>query len=155
MSSLQEKIELDWKNAFKLRDPKKDVLTLIKTELKNKAIADRAGESHSTVLEDKKALDVITKMAKQRRESAVLFREGNRLDLEAKELFELAVLESYLPVQSSDAEIKSEVENVIAQTNATSMQDMGKVMGLVMAKLKGSADGSRVQSAVKNALMSK
>ena len=90
MSSLQEKIESDWKDAFKLRDPKKDVLTLIRTELKNKAISDRSGESHSTTLSDDKALDVITKMAKQRRESAVLFKEGNRPDLEKNELFELA-----------------------------------------------------------------
>ncbi|MDA0713535.1 MAG: GatB/YqeY domain-containing protein [bacterium] len=155
MSSLQEKIESDWKDAFKLRDPKKDVLTLIRTELKNKAISDRSGESHSTTLSDDKALDVITKMAKQRRESAVLFKEGNRPDLEKNELFELAIIESYLPVQISDAEINVVVNNVITQIKAESMQDMGKVMGMVMAKLKGKADGGRVQSAVKNALAQK
>jgi len=152
MTSLQDKINNDWKEAMKLRDPKKEVLSLIKTELKNKAISARAGEGHTTAVDDEAALLVINKMAKQRRESADSFKEGGRLDLAEKELFELSVIESYLPKQLTDEEIQVLVADVVAELNATSIKEMGKVMGAVMVKAKGKADGNRIQAAVKRVL---
>ncbi|MEL6881335.1 MAG: GatB/YqeY domain-containing protein, partial [Cyanobacteria bacterium J06607_10] len=87
--------------------------------------------------------------AKQRRDSIKQFTDAGRQELADKEAQELKILEEYLPAQMSDAEIEKAVEDAIAQTGATSMRDMGKVMGPVMAKLKGKADGGKVQSMVK------
>ena len=147
--SLQEKINAAWKDALKQRNPSKDVLALMRTELKNKAISSREAGNQTTELSDELALTVFAKMAKQRRESIATFKSGGREDLVAKEETELKVIESYLPTQMSDDDIKKIVEEVIASTGASSMKDMGKVMGPVMAKTKGQADGKRVQDAVR------
>ncbi len=150
--ALQQEIETAWKEAVKARDPKKDVLSLIKTELKNAAIAARSGGDQSTSLDDDAAQDVLAKMAKQRRESVAEYEKANRQDLVDKEQFELAVIEGYLPAQLSDDELSAIVKDVVAATGASSMKEMGKVMGAAMAKVGGQADGKRVQAAVKQAL---
>lgn len=151
MTSIQEKINSDWKEAMKQRDPKKEVLTLIRTELKNKAIASRTGEGHVTEVNDENALSVMSKMAKQRKESAASFKTGGRNDLAEKELSELLVIESYLPAQLTDQEIEEIVKAAVLELNATSMKEMGKVMGLVMSRVKQRADGNRIQGVVKKA----
>ena len=150
--SLQEKINAAWKEALKKRDPKKDVLALMRTELKNKAISSREAGSQTTEISDDLALTVFAKMAKQRRESIATFKTGGRDDLVATEEAELMVIEGYLPKQLSDEAIKGIVSEVIAATGASSMKDMGKVMGPIMAKTKGQADGKRVQGVVRELL---
>lgn len=151
--SLQQQITDDWKAAMKARDTqKKDVLAMMRTELKNRAIADRAAGSGGTEVDDKTALDVFTKMGKQRRDSITQYEAGGREDLAEKERYELEVIQSYLPAQLSEAEIEAEVAAIIEAAGASSMKDMGKVMGPAMGKMKGRADGSKVQAVVKRLL---
>lgn len=151
--TLQDKIGNDWKEAMKARDPKKDVLSLIKTELKNKAISDRSGGEHVTAVDDEIGFTVLTKMAKQRREAIDSFRAGGRTDLADKEAFELSVIESYLPKQMDDDEVLALVKGVIVELGVSSLKDMGKVMSASMAKAKGQTSGSKIQVAVKQILV--
>lgn len=148
---LEQQIETAWKDAMKARDPKKDVLSSIRTELKNHAINAR-GAGERTGLSDEEVLDVLGRMAKQRKESMAEYEKGGRDDLVAKERAELAVIESYLPTPLSDEELGAIVDEVIGETGAASMKDMGKVMGPVMARAKGRADGKQVQALVKQRL---
>ena len=101
---------------------------------------------------DDVALDVLQKQAKQRRDSIEQFEKAERFDLASTEREELDVIQSYLPEQLSEEEIRKEVLAVIEETEATSMKDMGRVMGPVMNRLKGKADGRIVQSVVKESL---
>jgi uncharacterized protein YqeY len=103
-------------------------------------------------ISDDDVLAVITKQAKQRRDSIEQFERAGRTDLAAHEADELAIIEAYLPAQASDDEIAAAVRAVVEQTGAASMKDMGRVMGGAMQALKGVADGARVQAAVRAAL---
>lgn len=150
--SIQEQVSAAWKEAMKSRDPKKDVLALMRNELKNKAIEIRSAGDQTTAVDDESALVALTKMAKQRKESIAQFKAGNREDLVAKEEAELAVIQGFLPQQMADEELKKLVQSQVDAVGATSMKDMGKVMGPVMAKTKGRADGSQVQAIVKQLL---
>lgn len=152
MTQLQDKISQDWKEAMKARDSKKDVLGSIKAEFKSRAISNRAEGSSTTELDDSSAMEVLKKMAKQRRESLESFKAGNRMDLADKEAFELSVIESYLPKQLDDAALEALVEKQIAELGAISPADMGKVMKAVLAKAAGQADGNRVSALVKKCL---
>lgn len=147
--TIQERVNEEWKTAMKARDPKKTVLALIKTSLKDAAISsggDRAGVT------DEVALSVLTKMAKQRRESVAEYEKADRKDLAEKESFELAVISEYLPKQLSDDELTAMVKTAVETSGASSMKEMGKVMGAVMSAVGSRADGKRVQAAVKAAL---
>lgn len=146
---IQDQIVNDWKDAMKARDAKKDVLSLMRTELKNKAINGRdAGESTTTV-GDEMALDVLMKMAKQRREAIEQFKAGSREDLAQKEAFELSVIEAYLPKQLTEEEVEETIKKIITDLNASGPKDMGKVMGAAMTACKGRASGQVVQAKVK------
>lgn len=103
-------------------------------------------------LPDAVALKILAKMAKQGRDTAALYHEKGREDLAAEEEGQAAVIEEYLPKQLSAAEIEQEVKAVIAQVGATSMKDMGKVMGVASKKLAGRAEGKAVADAVKRLL---
>lgn len=146
---IQDQIVNDWKEAMKARDAKKDVLSLMRTELKNKAINSRGAGAQETVVDDGVALDVLMKMAKQRRESMEQFLAGAREDLAKKEAFELSVIESYLPKQLEESEVEEIVQKVIADMNAQGAKDMGKVMSAAMAECKGRVSGQIVQAKVK------
>lgn len=150
--SLQTQVDAAWKEAMKARDPSKDTLSAIRTELKNKAIETRTAGDSSTTLDDKLALDVLTKMAKQRRESIAEYEKGGRDDLVEKEKAELDVITGFLPAALTSEELGAIVDDVIAQTGATSMKDMGKVMGPIMARTAGRADGKAVQAKVREKL---
>ncbi|MBH1989120.1 MAG: GatB/YqeY domain-containing protein [Myxococcaceae bacterium] len=153
MISLHDRVSLDWKDAMKARDPKKDVLALVRTELKNRAISARThGSSEGTDLDDLQALDVLKKMAKQRRESVESFKAGGRMDLAEKEAFELSVIESYLPAQLDERALERLVREHIELLGASGAQDMGKVMKAVLASAAGQADGNRVSACVKRCL---
>ena len=105
-------------------------------------------------LSDPEIISVIEKMMKQRRDSIAQFQAAGRKDLADKETFELGLLSSYLPQQLSDEEIASEVARIVAQTGAKGVSDMGKVMGLLKARLAGRADMATVSALVKTKLAS-
>ena len=105
-------------------------------------------EHRPSDLDDTGVRDVLQKQAKMRRDSIDAFRKGDRPELVAKEEQELAVIQSYLPSQMSDAEVRAIVERVVAETSAAGPRDMGKVMPKVLAETKDRADGKRVAGLV-------
>ncbi len=105
-------------------------------------------------LTDEESLKILKTAAKQLKESIDQYRKGGRDDLAEKEAFELTLLEKYLPEQLSEEQIRQTVKNIVKNTGAGSMQDMGKVMGATMQELAGSADGKIVQKIVQEELSS-
>ena len=103
-------------------------------------------------VDDAKAVQIINKMIKQRNDSISLFRDGDRNDLADKEQSEIDVLSKYKPEQLSEEDVSVKVKDAIAETNATSMADMGKVMGVLKSTLAGTADMGMVSNIVKNEL---
>jgi len=145
--SLKERITDDMKAA--MRAGEKDRLATVRLILA--AIKQREVDERVT-LDDAQVLAVLEKMAKQRKESISQFESGGRSDLVAKEAAELAVIQSYLPEQMSDAELDALIAEAIATTGATSVKDMGKVMGIVKSKAAGRADMAAVGARVKQKL---
>ncbi len=144
-----DKIQTDLKNAQLARDEVKvSTLRLLLSEIKNGEIA--KGES----LSDEDIVSVVQKEVKKRKEAAAAFRSGGRGESAAKEEAELLVLESYLPLQLSNEELTKLVEETIHEVGASSIADMGKVIGAVMGKVKGKADGGVVSAMVKEKLSS-
>lgn len=103
-------------------------------------------------LDDATALKILSKLAKQGRDTAALYREQSRPDLAEEEEAQAAVIEEYLPKALSAEELETEIKSVIAETGATSMKDMGKVMGVASKKLAGRADGKAISTLVKQLL---
>ena len=103
-------------------------------------------------VDDAKALQIINKMIKQRNDSISQFRDGGRDDLADKEQSEVDILSKYKPEQLSEEVVAAKVKDVIAETNATSMADIGKVMGILKTTLAGQADMGMVSNVVKNEL---
>jgi uncharacterized protein YqeY len=103
-------------------------------------------------LNDETAIKILQKMVKQRKESAAIYSEQNRPELAEKELAEVAVLENYLPKQISLEELEKNIREIIAQTGATSLKDMGKVMGATTKALSGKAEGRLISETVKRLL---
>ena len=103
-------------------------------------------------VDDGKALQIINKMIKQRNDSISQFRDGGRDDLADKEQSEVDILSKYKPEQLSEEVVTAKVKDVIAETNATSMADIGKVMGILKTTLAGKADMGMVSNVVKNEL---
>ena len=101
---------------------------------------------------DEACLKALQKMAKQRKDSLTIFREQGRNDLAEGEQAELNIIESFLPAQMGEAEIEAAVKNIIAETGATDMKDLGKVMPMAMKSLGGKADGKLISEAVKRLL---
>lgn len=97
-------------------------------------------------------IKIVRTAAKQRKEAIVLYEKGGRVELKEAEEAELAILEKYLPQMMTEAEMVTLVENVVAETGATGMQDMGKVMGPMMKAAAGRADGKRLQEIVRGML---
>lgn len=144
--SLFDQISNDIKTAMLARDKKRlEALRGIKKEfIEAKTAKGSDGELHDDV-----ALKILAKMAKQRRESAQIYSEQNRPDLAEPELAEAAVIESYLPQPMSDAELEEAIKAIIAEVGATSVKEMGKVMGVASKKLAGKADGKAISEKVK------
>ncbi|MDE6040395.1 MAG: GatB/YqeY domain-containing protein [Muribaculaceae bacterium] len=103
-------------------------------------------------LSDENALKILVRMAKQRRESAQIYKDNNRPELAANELAEVSVIEAYLPKALSAEELESELKTIIAEVGAQGPQDMGKVMGVATKRLAGRADGKAISAAVRNLL---
>ncbi len=149
--SLKEKIDQDLKNSMKSGDKDRlNAIRSIRAALLEKEVSIRVGGK--AVLSDDQEIEVLVSLAKKRRDAIEQFTAGNRPDLAATELSELSVIEEYLPEPVSDDEINSIVKDVVAKTGASSMKDIGKVMGEAMKALKGKADGTKVQQVVKSLL---
>ncbi|MBO6795009.1 MAG: GatB/YqeY domain-containing protein [Balneolaceae bacterium] len=149
--SVKDQIFSDLKDAMKAKDADKlRVLRSIKAKMMEAEIAERKGGNAS--LSDEKAIQVLTKAAKQRKESIEQFENGGREDLAANEKVELEIIEAYLPEMMSEDEVRNIVKERIAAVGATGPQDIGKVMGPLMGQLRGKADGSLVSQLVKEEL---
>jgi len=145
--TLKERLTEDMKAA--MRASEKERLSTIR--MAQAAIKQREVDERVT-LDDAQVVAVLEKMIKQRRESIAQFEQGGRADLADKEKAEIALLQSYLPAQLSDAEVDALVKEAITSTAASSMKDMGKVMGAVKAKAAGRADMGAVSARIKAAL---
>jgi len=145
--TLKERITEDMKSA--MRAGEKERLGTIRLALA--AIKQREVDERIT-LDDGQVLAVLEKMIKQRKESIAQFQSGGRADLVAKEQAELAILQVYLPAQMSEAEIDALIAEAVAATGASSIKDMGKVMGIVKAKAQGKADMGAVSARIKQKL---
>jgi len=142
--TLRERITEEMKAA--MRAGEKDRLGLIR--MLQAAIKQREVDERIT-LDDTQTLSVIEKMIKQRKESVTQFEAGGRPELAAKESAEIAVLATYLPAQLDAAELDALIQEAIAATGASSIKDMGKVMGIVKGKAAGRADMGAVGARIK------
>ena len=147
--ALFEQISEDIKSAMKARD-KVRLETL--RNIKKVFLEAKTAPGANDTLEDADALKIIQKLAKQGRESAATFAQQNRQDLADAELAQVAVIESYLPQQLTEEEIEARVKTIIAETGATSMRDMGRVMGIASKQMAGVADGRIISAIVKKNL---
>jgi len=146
--SVQDQISNDIKEAMKARNV--DKLAALRA-VKSAIMLEATKEGNATV-SDEVSLSLITKLVKQRKDSAAIFTEQNRPDLAVDEINQLAYLEEYLPAQMGEEEVRSVVKEVIAQIGASSPADMGKCMGPLMRRLSGKADGSLISKLVKEEL---
>lgn len=149
--SLKEQISDAIKTAMKAKDKVRleTVRSIKKVILERETTIRPLGQE---ALTEEQELEVLTQLAKQRRDAIEQYQQAGREDLAQNEAQELAIIEEYLPAQLSDEEIAAVIAAVIAQVGATSAKDMGKVMGPVMKALKGKADGAKVQALVKATL---
>lgn len=142
--SLIAKIESEYKSAYKAHNqPKVNVLRLIKSALKNAEIEVRRHE-----LTEAEEIAVLNREAKQRREALAMYQRAGRADRAAAEQAELAELELFLPPPMPDQELQAVVQAAVVELRA-GPSDFGRVMGVVMKKVQGQADGQRVAAAVK------
>lgn len=147
--TLFDQISEDIKAAMKARD-KVRLETL--RNIKKVFLEAKTAPGANDTLEDDKALKILQKLAKQGKETAETYIQANRQDLADEESAQVKVIEEYLPKPMSEAEIEQAVRAVITQTGATSMKEMGKVMGLASRQLAGKADGSAISAVVRRLL---
>jgi uncharacterized protein YqeY len=144
---LKERITEDMKGAMRAGEKERlGTIRLVLAAIKQREVDERI------TLDDGQVLAVLEKMIKQRKESIAQFESGGRADLVAKEQAELAILQVYLPAQMSEAEIDALIAEAVAATGASSIKDMGKVMGIVKAKAQGKADMGAVSARIKQKL---
>jgi uncharacterized protein len=144
---LLQKLDDDLKSSLKASDKLRlSVVRMAKAAIKNRQI-DKGSE-----LSDDDIIAVLSTLAKQRKESIEMFAKGGREDLAEKERQELGILQSYLPLQLTPEELESIILEAIQESSAKGTQDMGKVMRLIMPKVKGVADGKTVNQRVKELL---
>lgn len=144
---LKETLARDLKDAMRQQDK----VRLSAIRMIQAAITAREKEDGTPVSADQ-ATEIVARQAKQRRDSIRQFQDAGRDDLVEREAAELGYIEAYLPAQASDQDIYRTVQEIVQRTGATSMKDMGRVMGEAMSALKGVAEGSRVQTVVRDLL---
>ena len=147
--ALFDQISEDIKSAMKARD-KVRLETL--RNIKKVFLEAKTAPGANDTLTDADALKIISKLAKQGKETATTYTQAGRQDLADAELAQVVVLESYLPKQLSQEEIEAEVKKIIAEVGATSMKEMGKVMGTASKQLAGKADGRVISEIVRKLL---
>ena len=147
--SLQENVMTEMKAAMKAKDSAKlEALRAVKGAI---LLANTESSSKDGLTEDEE-LKILQKLVKQRKDSAPIYIEQGREDLAQPELEQAKVIEQFLPAQASEAEIEAKIDEIIAKTGASGMQDMGKVMGLASQELAGQADGRTISTIVKKKL---
>ena len=140
---LKERLMADLKEAMKSKSKvKKDTVTMVRAAIKQKEVDDRVE------LSDAEIVDIIAKQIKQKKDSISDFEKGNRQDLVDLTQEEIKILLEYLPPQLSDEDLDSIVKDAIEETGAQTKKDLGKLMALIMPKVKGKADGKRVNEIV-------
>lgn len=145
--SIQDQLTNDMKDAMRAKDSVRlSTIRQLRSAIKNKEIDTKQS------LADDAVIGVIATQIKQRREAAQMYRDNDRLELAEKEEAEQKILQAYLPAQLSEAELRTIISAAIADAGVTSPWDMGKVMGPVMAKTRGCADGKLVNQLVKELL---
>ncbi|HSD06970.1 GatB/YqeY domain-containing protein [Flavobacterium sp.] len=148
--SLSIQIMDEIKNAMRAKDTVAlEALRAVKSEL---LLAQTASGSKEEISADEE-VKLLQRLVKTRKESARIFTEQNRLDLAEPELAQVAVIEKFLPAQLSEAEVEAVVAKIIAETGASGIASMGKVMGLASAQLGGTAEGKTISAIVKKLLV--
>ena len=144
---LKDQITEDMKTAMRAKDSERlGTIRLLQAAMKQKEVDERI------TLDDAAIVTIVDKLIKQRKDSIAAFEGAGRQDLADKEKAEMAVLQAYLPARMSEAEILDAVKAIVAEVGAAGPGDMGKVMGVVKARLAGKADMGQVSAAVKAAL---
>jgi uncharacterized protein YqeY len=147
--SLELKINEDIKAAMLARDAKKlEALRAVKAAL----LLEKTKEGNSGDISEETEMKILQKLVKQRRESADIYLNAKREDLAQNELYDASIIETYLPQQLSEADVTEMIKKIIIKTGATSIKDMGKVMGASTRELAGKADNKMISGIVKNLL---
>lgn len=151
MSNLAASISEGIKNAMRAKD--RERLTALR-DIKSKIMLEATKEGAGETVDDATTLAILSRLLKQRNETAALYSEQGREDLAAEELAQAVVIQEFLPAALSEAEIEAKVAEIIASVGASSMADMGKVMGLATSAMAGQADGKVISGLVRKALSS-
>ncbi len=147
--SLQSQIMDAMKTAMKAKDSRAlESLRAVKSAI---LLAQSASGAKEDLNKDEE-IAILIKLVKQRKDSAAIFTEQNREDLATPELEQVAIISQFLPAQLSEDEIAAKIDAIIAQTGASSMKDMGKVMGMANGQMAGKADGKTIAMMVKSKL---
>ena len=147
--SLEKEITQKMKEAMKAKDKEKlEAIRAIKNAILQEKTKAGAGDELDEATENK----MLQKLVKQREDSAEIYKKENRDELAEKEMFEANVIREFLPDPLSEEDIKAKVEKIVEETGATSMKDMGKVMGLANKQMAGRADGKLISAIVKEML---
>lgn len=146
---LEQQVMEKMKLAMKAKD---SVALASLRSIKSEILKAKTSGNHKAEMTEAEELKLIQKLVKQRKDSAKLYQEQNREDLAKEELSEVAILEEFLPEQMNEDAIEKIVESVIAEVGASSMKDMGKVMGIASKKLAGKAEGQVISKIVKKHL---
>ena len=149
MASLQDQISEGIKDAMRAKD--RDRLAALR-DIKSKLLLEATKEGGSDKVDDATTLSILGKLLKQRNETAVLYKDQGREDLAAEELAQAAVLQEFMPAALTEAEIEAKVAAIVTETGASSMADMGRVMGLATQAMAGQADGKVISGFVRKAL---
>ncbi|MBI3127561.1 MAG: GatB/YqeY domain-containing protein [Candidatus Tectomicrobia bacterium] len=147
MAGIRERLAEDMKAAMREKNELRlGTVRMIRSEILNK------DKEHGVEAGEEDILKVLQGMVKKREEAAEQFEKGGRPELARKERAEAVIVQSYLPVQVSDDELRAAARTAIAETGASTMKDMGKVMGVLSKRLSGRAAGGRISQAVKELL---
>ena len=147
--TLRDQMTHELKAAMRAKDAERlATLRLINAAIKDREIAARS-DANVQELDDADLIAVLTRMVKQRRDSARAYEEAARLDLAEKETAEIAVIESFLPRQLNDDEMKAAIDTVIAELGASSVRDIGAVMGALKTRYAGQMDFGKAGAGVK------
>jgi uncharacterized protein YqeY len=147
--ALSDKINNDIKEAMKARE--KEKLEALRN-IKKVIIEAKSSKGAGSELDDEEVIKIIAKLSKQGIDSATIYKQQGRNDLYEQEMKQVAVFENYLPAKLSEEELISNIKSIIAELGATSIKDMGKVMGMASKKLAGLADGKDISAKVKDLL---
>ena len=147
--SIEEQLQVDIKNAMKAKD--KVALGALRA-IKKVIIEAKSAKDSTGEVTDEDCIKIVTKLSKQGKDAAQIYKDQDREDLYDDEMAQVKVYEKYLPAQLTDEELTAEVKAIITETGAESMKEMGKVMGIASKKLAGKADGKLISAKVKELL---